>query len=49
LLIGNREVIERLELNLSHMDHITIRSELRYLIGAQNIGFHCPIKNEAKT
>jgi hypothetical protein len=34
LEIGDREVKERLKLHHSYIDHIAIRSELKYLIGA---------------
>jgi hypothetical protein len=35
LPIGDQEVKERLKLLLSHIDHIVIQSELRYIIGEE--------------
>jgi hypothetical protein len=35
--IGDREVKERLKLHHSYIDHIAIRSELKYLIGVTGV------------
>jgi hypothetical protein len=36
------EVKERLKLHNLRIDHVTIRSELKYLIGGQNLGLQRP-------
>jgi len=50
--IWQREVNERLELHNLHIDHVMIRSELKYLIGAKNVGTakwtHGPVPTRPK-
>ena len=40
--ICKREVKQRLKLYNQHIDHVMIRSELKYLIGAKNLGLQWP-------
>ena len=39
LQIGEREMKEGIKLHISCIDYVTIRSELKYLIGARNVDF----------
>ena len=39
LQTGDRQVKEHLKLHLSRIDHVAIRSELRYLIGVKDVDF----------
>jgi len=39
LQIGEQEMKEGIKLHISHIDYVTIQSELKYLIAARNVDF----------
>jgi hypothetical protein len=43
LQIRMREVKEKVKLDTLHLEHVTIQSELRYLIGAQVVRLKCQV------